>query len=44
MSAGTPRRVVADPDTGLAAIVAAPGCARATLTDGTDKGVPAWIA
>ncbi len=44
MSAGTPRRVVADPDTGLAAIVAAPAGARATLTDGTDKGVPAWIA
>lgn len=44
MSAGTPRRVVADPDAGFAAIVAAPAGARAALPDGTDKGVPAWIA
>lgn len=38
------RRVVADPSAGYAAIVAAPAGARAFLADGTDKGVPPWIA
>jgi quercetin dioxygenase-like cupin family protein len=41
---GRPRRVVADPAAGFAAIVAAPAGARASLTDGSDRGVPAWIA
>jgi quercetin dioxygenase-like cupin family protein len=40
--AGAARRVTAAP-AGFAAIVAAPAGARATLTDGTDKGVPPWI-
>lgn len=44
MPAGTPRRVRADADAGVTAIVAASAGARATLTDGTDRGVPAWIA
>jgi len=40
---GEPRRFVADPDTGVAAIVAgAPD--RAVLPDGTDRGIPAWMA
>ncbi len=44
MPAGAQRRVIADPSAGLAAIAAAPAGARARLADGTDKGVPAWIA
>lgn len=44
MPAGLPRRVLADPGTGLTAIVAAPAGARARTQDGTDRGVPAWIA
>jgi quercetin dioxygenase-like cupin family protein len=44
LPAGAPRRIVADPDAGLAALVAAPAGARATLADGTDRGVPEWIA
>jgi quercetin dioxygenase-like cupin family protein len=44
MPAGVPRRVVADPEAGLIAIVTAPAGARAMLPDGTDRGVPAWIA
>lgn len=40
---GLPRRFAADPDTGVVAIMAgAPG--RAALPDGTDRGVPAWVA
>lgn len=39
-----PRRVVAGPDAGLAAIVVGEAGARAGLVDGTDKGVPAWVA
>jgi quercetin dioxygenase-like cupin family protein len=44
MPAAAPRQVTADPDQGFAAIVTAPAGARASLTDGTDKGVPPWIA
>jgi quercetin dioxygenase-like cupin family protein len=44
MPAGVSRRVVADPEAGLVAIVTAPAGARAMLPDGTDRGVPAWIA
>jgi quercetin dioxygenase-like cupin family protein len=44
MPGAVPRRVVADPEVGFAAIVTAPAGARATLVDGTDRGVPAWIA
>jgi hypothetical protein len=36
--------VVADPEAGVVAIVTAPAGARATLPDGTDRGVPPWIA
>jgi quercetin dioxygenase-like cupin family protein len=43
MPAVTERRILADPQDGFAAIVSAPAGARATLPDGTDKGVPAWI-
>ena len=41
--AAVARRIVAG-DAGLTAIVSAAAGARATLTDGTDKGVPPWIA
>lgn len=44
MPAGVPRRVLADPQTGLAAIVTAPAGARARTPDGTDHGVPPWVA
>jgi quercetin dioxygenase-like cupin family protein len=44
MLAGVPRRVIADPEAGLVAIVTATAGARAILPDGTDRGVPAWIA
>lgn len=44
LPASAPRRIVADPGAGFAALVAAPAGARATLEDGTDRGVPAWIA
>jgi quercetin dioxygenase-like cupin family protein len=44
MPAAAPRRVVADPQAGFTAIVTAPGGARATTPDGTDHGVPPWIA
>jgi quercetin dioxygenase-like cupin family protein len=40
MPAGVPRRVLADPQAGLAAIVTAPAGARARTPD----GVPPWIA
>jgi quercetin dioxygenase-like cupin family protein len=39
-----PRRVTADPGEGLCAIVTAAAGARASLVDGTDRGVPGWIA
>lgn len=42
--ADVPRRVTAAADAGLAAIVTAPAGARAALVDGTDRGVPPWIA
>lgn len=38
------RRFKADSDTSLSAIVTAHGEARASLADGTDRGVPDWIA
>ena len=41
--AAVARRVVAG-DAGFTAIVSAAAGARATLTDGTDKGVPPWVA
>jgi quercetin dioxygenase-like cupin family protein len=41
--AAAERRVTAGPQ-GLAAIVTAPPGARAMLPDGTDRGVPPWIA
>ena len=44
MPPGVPRQVIADPQAGFAAIVTAPAGARARTPDGTDHGVPAWIA
>ncbi|HEY3726150.1 MAG TPA: cupin domain-containing protein [Solirubrobacteraceae bacterium] len=44
LAAQLPRQVFADPRAGLSAIVAAPGTARASMADGTDRGVPGWIA
>jgi quercetin dioxygenase-like cupin family protein len=44
MPAGAVRRIAADRTDGLTALVAAPSGARATLPDGTDGSVPAWIA
>ncbi|HEX4214068.1 MAG TPA: cupin domain-containing protein [Candidatus Dormibacteraeota bacterium] len=41
---GRLRRILADPNHGLAAIVTAAPGARASLPDGTDRGVPGWIA
>jgi quercetin dioxygenase-like cupin family protein len=39
-----PRRIIAHRASGFTAIVAGGPGGRATLTDGTDRGVPAWIA
>ncbi|RZJ44383.1 MAG: cupin domain-containing protein [Brevundimonas sp.] len=44
LRAGELRQVRADAVTGLQAFVVAPGQARAILADGTDRGVPPWIA
>lgn len=44
MPAGVPRQVIADPEAGFAAIVTGPAGARASSADGTDTGVPSWIA
>lgn len=41
---GQVRRIQADPETGFTAVVASAPGARALLTDGTDRGVPPWIA
>ncbi|MCE0763900.1 cupin domain-containing protein [Pseudonocardia kujensis] len=43
LPAGSPRRIVADPDHGLSALVTGPGAGRALLPDGTDRGVPDWV-
>jgi quercetin dioxygenase-like cupin family protein len=43
MPARTVRRVLADPDAGYTAVVAAPAGARASAVDGADYGVPPWI-
>jgi quercetin dioxygenase-like cupin family protein len=44
MPARTVRRVLADADAGYTAIVTAAAGARAIIADGTDVGVPPWIA
>jgi hypothetical protein len=44
LPAAASRRVHAGREAGFSAIVTAPAGARATLADGTDKGVPDWIA
>lgn len=44
LRAGGLRQVRADAAAGLRALVAGPGDARAILADGTDRGVPPWIA
>ncbi len=44
LPAGVPRRVMADAADGFAALVAGRSGGRALLPDGTDRGVPAWIA
>ena len=41
--AGVTRQVVAG-SAGLEALVTGSGAARAVLPDGTDRGVPAWVA
>lgn len=44
MPARTARRVLADAGSGYTAVVTAPAEARAFGADGTEFGVPAWIA
>ncbi|WP_090946727.1 cupin domain-containing protein [Nonomuraea jiangxiensis] len=44
MPARTVRRVLADPRSGYSAVVTAPGEAKAFTADGTEFGVPPWIA
>jgi quercetin dioxygenase-like cupin family protein len=44
LPADVERRIVADPAAGFAAIVAGDPTGHALLPDGTDRGVPAWIA
>ncbi|NUP03110.1 MAG: cupin domain-containing protein [Nonomuraea sp.] len=44
MPAHVVRRVLADQDAGYTAVVTAAAGARATTADGTDVGVPPWIA
>lgn len=39
-----PRRILADRASGFSAIATATPQARAAMADGTDRGVPAWIA
>ncbi|GAA4693548.1 hypothetical protein GCM10023215_33600 [Pseudonocardia yuanmonensis] len=43
LPAGVDRRVVADPERGLSALVTGSGSGRALLPDGTDRGVPDWV-
>jgi quercetin dioxygenase-like cupin family protein len=43
LPAATVRRIVADANRGLLAVVTGSGDGRALLADGTDRGVPAWI-
>jgi quercetin dioxygenase-like cupin family protein len=43
LAPGRERRIEADDRHGLVAIVAAAAGARASLSDGTPRGVPAWI-
>jgi quercetin dioxygenase-like cupin family protein len=42
--AAAERRIVADAAAGFSGLVTAPAGARVTLPDGTDRGVPPWIA
>jgi quercetin dioxygenase-like cupin family protein len=42
LAPGTIRRIAAG-DSGFEALVVAPAGARAILSDGTDRGTPAWI-
>jgi quercetin dioxygenase-like cupin family protein len=42
--AGVPRRITADPQAGLSAIVTAPGGALASTPDGAGPVLPPWIA
>ena len=43
MPPAVPRQVTADGEHGFIAIVTAPAGARASMLDGTDRGVPPWI-
>lgn len=43
LPAGVARRIVADPERGLSALVTGAGAGRALLPDGADRGVPDWI-
>ena len=42
--AGRTRQITADAEAGLVAMVTSPPDGRAAMADGTDRGVPAWIA
>lgn len=44
MPAGQLREIHADTGADFTALVAAPAGARASLADGTDRGVPPWIS
>lgn len=44
LPADQPRQLTADPAAGMTAVVTSPSKARAGLADGTDRGVPDWIA
>ncbi len=44
LPADVARRITADSDQGLTAVVTGSGDGRALLVDGTDRGVPAWVA
>ncbi len=44
LAPGRTRQVTADAEAGLVAMVTSPPEGRAAMVDGTDRGVPAWIA
>lgn len=43
LPAGVARRILADAERGLSALVTGAGTGRALLPDGTDRGVPDWV-
>ena len=44
LAPGRTRQITADAEAGLVAMVTSPPEGRASMVDGTDRGVPAWIA